>query len=68
VLPPEDRELVRLVLQLLPERHRGILCLRYLEEMPVEEVARLLGVPPRSAARRQRRAERAFAMLYKAVG
>lgn len=42
----EDRELVRQALMRLPARQRDVLLLRYYEDLPEAEIARILGCAP----------------------
>jgi RNA polymerase sigma-70 factor (sigma-E family) len=40
---PEDREVLRNALQLVPKRRRAVLILRFWADLPVEQVAEILG-------------------------
>jgi RNA polymerase sigma-70 factor (sigma-E family) len=40
---PEDREVLRNALQLVPKRRRAVLVLRFWADLPVEQVAEILG-------------------------
>lgn len=40
----DDRDALRRALAVLPARQRGVLVLRYLEDLPDEEIAALMGV------------------------
>lgn len=42
----EDRALVRAALARVPPRQRAVLVLRFLDDLPVDEVARILGCSP----------------------
>ena len=43
--PREERMVVREAIRRLPARQRAVLVLRYHEDLPEQEVARLLGIP-----------------------
>lgn len=43
---PESPERLRAAIAKLPDEYRAVVTLRYLEELPVEEIAATLGVPP----------------------
>lgn len=51
---------VHVVLRRLPELYRAALVLRYIEEFPTKEVARLLGVPLGTALARLHRGRKLF--------
>ena len=52
----ERGEIVRAEVARLPAKYRDVLVLRYLEDLSVEETARLLHIPPETARTRLRRA------------
>lgn len=59
--PAEDRELferVRDVVRSLPERDREVVVLRYLQELPSDEVAKVLGLPLNTVEVRLHRARK----------
>jgi RNA polymerase sigma-70 factor (ECF subfamily) len=55
-LGPEALDRVRRAIRALPARHREVVVLRYLEEMPVAEVSRALGISAHAADMRLHRA------------
>jgi len=55
-LGPEALDRVRRAIRALPARHREVVVLRYLEEMPVAEVGRALGISAHAAEMRLHRA------------
>jgi RNA polymerase sigma-70 factor (ECF subfamily) len=59
----ETRDLVRQAIARLPERYRTVLLLRDIEELPTEEVARLLGVTTNVVKVRLHRARQALRTL-----
>ena len=59
-LPEEDLDLIA-GLGRLPVRHRQMLVLHHLADLPVEQVARELGIPVGTAKSRLRRAREALA-------
>lgn len=62
---PEDRVLE--ALSSLPDRQRAALCLRYLDDFSVNEVAESLGVRYQAAESLLARARRSFAAAYEAI-
>jgi DNA-directed RNA polymerase specialized sigma24 family protein len=50
--PPEDRALLRSALSKVPPRQQAVLVLRFLHDLPVEEVASLLGGTVKSQSAR----------------
>jgi RNA polymerase sigma-70 factor (ECF subfamily) len=56
----EDRELLDRVLDKMPEELRAVFVLHELEELSVDEVARLLSLPRGTAATRLRRSREVF--------
>jgi RNA polymerase sigma-70 factor (ECF subfamily) len=64
----ELRDRIQMALQELREDDREILVLREMQQMPYEEIARVLGVPMGTVKSRISRAREAFAALWKAKG
>ena len=56
LIKAEQRERVRAALGRLPEGHRELLVLRYLEHMSIAEIAALLGITDNAAKLRHLRA------------
>jgi len=59
----ETRDLVRAAIEKLPETYRTVLLLRDIEELPTDEVARLLGVTPNAVKIRLHRGRQALRAL-----
>lgn len=64
---PEERAeadmLAAAMLRLAP-KHREALAMRYLDDLPVSDIARVLGLRPNTASVRIRRAEQALRNIY----
>lgn len=63
----DDDDRVRDALSSLPDRQRAALCLRYLDDFSVSEVAQSLGVRYQAAESLLARARRSFAAAYEAI-
>ncbi len=61
-----DRERVRTVISALPPNHRETLHLRYVEELPLNEIARIVGCSRLAVPVRLFRARKAFEKAYSA--
>jgi RNA polymerase sigma-70 factor (sigma-E family) len=63
--PPEDRALLRAALATVPPRQQAVLVLRFVHDLPVEEVAQLLGC---SAGTVKSQSARGLARLRRHLG
>jgi len=61
----ERRDAVRRAIEALPEKERAVAVLRGLEEMPFEEIARVLGIQRPTAESRMARAKERLRSLLK---
>lgn len=66
-LDDADDERVRTVLGSLPDRQRAALCLRYLDDFSVNEVAEVLDIAYQAAESLLARARRSFIAAYEAT-
>jgi RNA polymerase sigma-70 factor (ECF subfamily) len=59
----EEREILRAALDRLPEEQRAVVVLRGIEELPFEDVARILAIPKPTAQSRMARAKERLRVL-----
>jgi RNA polymerase sigma-70 factor (ECF subfamily) len=64
---PEDAQQVHQALSRLPLPFREVLTLHFLEEMPVQDVAEVIGIPPGTVKSRLFHAKRALRDLLQKV-